>query len=152
MAPTDLPGEGDLLERVGALLDEQRPFGVVATRVGGGDELVAGPACQVLLDRLQAVVRSVDLLAFVAPCTFVLVSDALTAEAVPHVEERLRDAVGLPVTLGEATVALPAEQASVLVAVGPAPVVVDRRAGDVPVLAAPSGAEAVVADVLGRLS
>ena len=93
MAPTDLPGEAELSARIGTLLDERRSFGVVATRVGdGADELLNGPACDVVLARLRAVVRGTDLLAFVGPCTFVLVSDELAAAGVPHVEERLRDA------------------------------------------------------------
>ena len=136
--------------RIGTLLDERRSFGVVATRVGdGADELLSGPACDVVLARLRAVVRGTDLLAFVGPCTFVLVSDELAAAGVPHVEERLRDAVGLPVTVDDTTVALPADQTSVLVDTRPGAVVVDRRGGSVPVLVAPPDADAVLAEVIG---
>lgn len=140
-----------LRSRIDGLLADRRSFGVVATRVGGADDFAASPACQVVLDRLSSVVRGADLLGFVPPCTFVLVSDELGAEGVPHVEERLRDAVGLPVVLEDSTVALPADQASVLVDARPEGVVVDRRGATVPTLVDPDGAASVLADVLGRL-
>lgn len=152
MAPTDLPGEAELRNRIGRLLDDQRVFGVVATSVGAAaDDFSASPACEVVLHRLHAVVRGSDLLAFVAPCTFVLVSDELDALGVPHLEERLRDAVGLPVVLENTTVALASHQSSVVVDARPGAVVADRRNAGVPTLLAPEDSTAVLHDVLGRL-